>query len=81
MRNSYKALYNYIEHRGPVNRAVFNPEDCMFASGSSDKTVKYFSCDMRKGSYIQMSSTDAVSMPITALDFSPDASLVCIAGN
>lgn len=53
----------------------------MFASCSSDKTVKYYSCDKRKGSYGNASSTEQVSMPITAIDFSPDGSLVCAAGN
>jgi len=33
------------------------------------------------GSYGNINSTEQVSMPITAIDFSPDGSLVCAAGN
>ena len=81
LRATNKVLFTYNEHKGPVLRALFNPEDCMFASCSTDKTVKYYSCDKRKGSYGTASSTEQVSMPITSIDFSPDGSLVCAAGN
>jgi WD40 repeat protein len=53
----------------------------MFASCSADRTVKYFSCDKMIGSYGFVSSTDLVSMPITAIDFNLDGSLLCTAGN
>jgi WD40 repeat protein len=53
----------------------------MFASCSADRTVKYFSCDKKKGAYVYVSSTELVSMPITAIDFNLDGTLLCTAGN
>ena len=53
----------------------------MFASCSADRTVKYFSCDKKKGTFSCVSTTEPVSMPITAIDFSNDGTLLCTAGN
>jgi WD40 repeat protein len=81
LRATEKVLSTYAEHSGPVLKAMFNPEDCLFASCSTDRTVKYFNCDEGKGTYAYVSSTEPVSAPITAIDFSLDGALVCSAGN
>ena len=44
LRYPEKLLATYSEHNGPVLKAKFNPEDCMFASCSVDRTSKYFRC-------------------------------------
>ena len=51
----------------------------MFASCSIDKTSKYFRCEANHYNYI--SSTELVSMPITAIDFNPEGKQLCTAGN
>jgi WD40 repeat protein len=72
-------LSTYAEHSAPITKVIFNPEDFMFASCSVDKTAKYFTCDESKGKYQYVSSTDIVTMPITAIDFNLDGSLLCLA--
>lgn len=62
-------------------KAIFNPEDCMFASCSADRTAKYFSCDINKKTYTYVSSTELVSMPITAIDFNLEGTLLCTGAN
>jgi WD40 repeat protein len=64
-----------------VLRAIFHPEDRMFASCSSDRTAKYFSCDISKKTFEYISTTELVSMPVTAIDFSPDGRYLCTGGN
>lgn len=81
LRSTQKVLCTYAEHTAPIIKSMFNPEDCMFASCSADRTVKYFSCDKKKGAYLYVSTTELVSMPITAIDFSTDGNLLCTAGN
>jgi hypothetical protein len=53
----------------------------MCASCSAARTVKYFRCDKVRGSYLYVSSSERVSMPLTAIDFNHDGSQVCSAGN
>jgi WD40 repeat protein len=81
LRSYGKVLSTYAEHSGPIIKAIFHPDDCVFASCSSDKTVKCFSCDESKGIYHYLSSTDLVSMPITSIDFNINGSLLCLACN
>jgi WD40 repeat protein len=51
----------------------------MFASGSSDKTAKYFRCE--PGYYNFISSTEMGANPITALEFSEDGRILYTAAN
>lgn len=48
LRYPEKLLYTYNDHSGPVNCIKFNPEEILFASGSSDKTAKYFRCQQNQ---------------------------------
>ena len=57
----------------------FNPEDCMFATCSSDRTAKYFRCEDR--CFGVASSTDLVSTPITSIAFSEDGKVLFTAAN
>lgn len=74
-------ITTYTDHSAPVLRSIFHPEDRMFASCSADRTAKFFSCDPSKKAFECISSTELVSMPITAIDFSPDGTLLCTGGN
>lgn len=51
----------------------------MFVSSSMDRTAKYFRCEQNHFNFI--SSTDIVSTPITALDFSNDGRYLYTAAN
>lgn len=51
----------------------------MFASCSMDRTAKYFRSEYNHYNYV--STTELVSMPITAIQFSPDGRNLCTAGN
>lgn len=45
MRMPDKPIYIATEHNGPIIKVKFNPEDCMFATCSMDRTAKYFRCE------------------------------------
>ena len=60
-------------------KVKFNPEDCMFATCSADKTAKYFRCEDKCFGFA--SSTDLVSMPITSITFSDDGRILYTAAN
>ena len=70
LRYADKAFYVSTEHTAPILQVKFNPEDCMFATCSQDKTAKYFQCDDKF--YGFASTTDLVAKPITTLGFSED---------
>lgn len=65
LRYPEKIIFTYVDHTGPVNVVKFNPEDVMFATGSSDKTAKYFRCEPNY--YNMISSTDMGTTPVTAV--------------
>jgi WD40 repeat protein len=46
-----KVINTYTDHTAPVLKAIFHPEDQMFASCSSDRTAKIFNCDISKKSF------------------------------
>ena len=52
MRYPEKVVCTYSEHSAPVNKVKFNPDDCMFASCSMDRTTKYFRCEHNHYDYI-----------------------------
>eukprot|EP00919_Chromeraceae_sp_WS-2016_P081804 GHVR01193213.1.p1 GENE.GHVR01193213.1~~GHVR01193213.1.p1 ORF type:complete len:160 (-),score=13.93 GHVR01193213.1:2568-3047(-) len=79
LRFPERLLATYSEHSGPVVKVRFNPEECTFSSCSIDKTAKYFRCEPNHNDYL--SSTDMVSTPITAIDFSDDGKLLYAASN
>lgn len=79
LRYPEKIIFTYTEHTGPINMVKFNPEDIMFATGSSDKTAKYFRCE--PGYYTFISSTEMGTNPITAIEFSEDGRILYTAAN
>ena len=44
LRSGERPIYIATEHSGPILKVKFNPEDCMFATCSADRTAKYFRC-------------------------------------
>ena len=68
LRNGEKPIYIANEHSAPILKVKFNPEDCMFATCSADRTAKYFRCEDRCFGFA--SSTDLVSTAITSIAFS-----------
>ena len=79
LRMGEKAIYTSNQHSGPILKVKFNPEDCMFATCSADKTAKYFRCEDKCFGFA--SSTDLVSTPITSITFSDDGRTLYTAAN
>lgn len=68
LRYPDKPIYVASEHNGPLVKVKFNPEDCMFATCSMDKTAKYFRCEEK--CYGFTSSTEMIATPVTSIGFS-----------
>lgn len=51
----------------------------MFATGSMDRTAKYFRCDDKH--YHFVSSTELISTPVTAIDFAEEGKWLYTAAN
>jgi WD40 repeat protein len=79
LRQAEKPLYIASEHTGPILKVRFNPEDCMFATCSMDKTAKFFRCEEK--CYGFTSSTEMVATPVTAISFSDDGKVLYTAAN
>jgi katanin p80 WD40 repeat-containing subunit B1 len=79
LRYPEKLIFTYVDHSGPVNMVKFHPEDITFASGSSDKTAKYYRCEPKF--YTLLSSTQVGTTPITAIEFSDDGRILYTAAN
>ena len=59
---------------------LFNPDDMMFASSSTDKTAKYYKCEA-PNHYHFVSSTDMIAVPVTAVAFDDKGSMLYTAAN
>lgn len=79
LRYPEKIIFSYTDHTGPLNVVKFHPEDVTFATGSSDKTAKYFRCET--GFYNCIGSTQPGTTPITAIEFSEDGRIFYTAAN
>ena len=55
-----KLLNDFKLHTGPVNTVEFHPNEFLLASGSSDRTVKFWDLE----SFQLVSSTDGDSTPV-----------------
>ncbi|XP_028410137.1 katanin p80 WD40 repeat-containing subunit B1-like [Dendronephthya gigantea] len=57
-----------VKHAGPVNTVEFHPKEFLMATGSGDRTIKFW--DLEK--ICLVSSTDQESNPIRAVVFHPE---------
>lgn len=74
---TWKNIFTFSLHEAPVTTAKFNPTEYILATGSIDRTVKYW--DLEKWQLISETKTEATA--IQKLCFSNDGKILFTAAH